>query len=117
MAFPTYGKHLLKSFGEKPAPLVDRTQMEKGPAKQRRRVKRRPVARPCAYLYTLAEYAQFKTWVDTEGANSTFDWTDPLTGTTKLAQLVGGLYEAKARKGQNGGELEMVVTFELEVYE
>jgi hypothetical protein len=118
MAFPAIGKHLIKGYGEKPAPLMRRTEMERGPAKQARIGQRRPVRRPCRYRYTADEYETFLTWVDNEGAEAFFDWTDPRTGTVKQAQLVLGQYEAEIDKsGPDGAPLEWIVKIELEVYE
>jgi len=117
MAFPTYGKNLLAAYREQPAPLMRRTDMESGPSKQARIARRRLVPRSCSYQYTQAEYAQFKAWVDSEGAVNWFDWIDPFDGSTKQARLQLGQYEARPVSAGAGRTLDWIVTLTLETYE
>ena len=117
MAFPAIGYLMLDSYAERPAPLMRRTEMESGPAKQARIAPRRPVQRACTYHFSAAEYETFIAWVDSEGAEALFDWTDPRTGTVKQAQLVRGQYEAIPVKKTDGAPLEWRVSFLLEIYE
>ena len=117
MAFPPIGKILLDPYREKPAPLTRRTDMESGPPKQARIARRRMVQRPCAYRFSATEYATFKTWVDTEGAENWFSWVDPYDGSTKQARLLLGQYEGQPVKTEDGAELEWVVNFTIETFE
>jgi hypothetical protein len=117
MAFPLIGKFLLDPYREKPAALTRRTDMESGPPKQARKARRRIVQRPCAYRFTQVEYTTFKAWVDSEGAEIWFNWTDPYDGSTKPARLVLGQYEGQPVKTEDGAALEWVVNFTLETFE
>jgi hypothetical protein len=117
MAFPLIGKFLLDPYREKPAPLTRRTNMDGGLPKQARIARRRMVQRPCAYRFTAAEFTTFKAWVDSEGAESWFNWTDPFNGSTKQARLVLGQYEGQPVAEQDGAPLEWVVNFTLETFE
>ncbi len=93
MAFPIYAKHLFDGFAENPKPVVQRTEMESGPAKQLLVSSRQMVERPVTYkLSSKADYQAFKAWVAGEAAygNNWFDWTDPVDSTVKQARIVKG---------------------------
>lgn len=96
MAFPSYAKHLFEGFGEQPQPIVQRTEMESGPAKQLLVGSRQMIRRPVTYkLSSKADYLAFKAWVKGEAAygNNWFDWTDPVDGVVKQARIVDGKVE------------------------
>ncbi len=116
MSFPTYGKHLLP-YLVKPAPLMRRTEMETGPAKQARIAQSRPVKRECRYQFTATEFGSFNTWLDTEGAEGWFDWDDPQDGATKQAMVTLGGYEAEMVPTSDGSEMDWIVNLTLETYE
>lgn len=96
ISFPAYGKLMTGQMSERPIPIVERTEMESGPQKQRRKQSRTMVERDITYIFSAAEYATFKTWFYTTSlyGSKFFNWTDPVTSTTKDARIVGGAIEA-----------------------
>lgn len=117
--WPACGPLLLGGFSEQPESRVARTEMESGPAKQRRVRARRMVQRPVAYLYTAERYLGFKAWIDaTEG--DWFEWLDPADGLVKLARVVGTpgqpAYEGKPYAESPGAPLSWEVSFKIETW-
>lgn len=117
--WPACGQLLLGGFAERPESRLGRTEMESGPAKQRRVRTRAMRRRPVTYLYTAERYLQFRAWVDaTEG--DWFEWVDPADGLTKLARLVGApgqpAYDAKPYVTAPGARLSWEVSFEIETW-
>lgn len=96
ISFPTYGKLLTGSLTERPVPVIERTEMESGPQKQRRKQSTTMIERQVTYVFSAANYASFKTWFkDTALFGSLwFNWFDPVTSTTKDGRIVGGQIEA-----------------------
>ncbi len=92
-AFPTYVKLGWKETGEKPSPIVARTEMDRGLAKQRRIAADTVVQVPVmAYFDTTTDAANFETWVYSTigGGADWFTMTNPRTGATINARIVGG---------------------------
>lgn len=97
-SLPSYVTVLREGFAERRGTnALVRTQMEAGPAKQRRISTRLMVTRSVELLIdSKANYLLFAAWVKadlTMGADW-FDWLDPVDGTTKAARLVNGEYTA-----------------------
>jgi len=93
MAWPSYVKIGWKDSGEKPRPVVERSDMERGIAKQRRISADTVVEVPVTvYFDTAAHAADFETWVyvDLNGGVNWFDFTLPRTGAVVQARIVGG---------------------------
>lgn len=93
----TWPAHLCRyevdGYEETPQPIVQRTEMERGLAKQRR-VATRPVVTVSLTLRfdSPADVAAFEAWFYgpcAAGANW-FDWVHPRTGQTVSARIVGG---------------------------
>lgn len=94
-AFPSYVKLGWKDTGEQPAPVVARSEMERGIAKQRRIAADTVVTVPLTlYFDTAADAANFESWFySAAGANAGaawFDFTLPRTGAVVQARIVGG---------------------------
>lgn len=100
-SFPDYLKPLVDGFAEEPEPMVLRTDMESGPAKQATSASLAVVTRPMMYAADLAGYQAFKSWLKTihYGADW-FLWTDPIDGLAKQARIVGGKYRATPDKSK-----------------
>ena len=99
---PSYCKIMSGGYSEQPQPSVLRTEMESGPPKQARVTSRAMVQRPVQLrIDTLANYNAFTAWVrDTLQCGALwFDYSDPVTASTKSARLVGGQYEAAPGAG------------------
>lgn len=93
MAFPAYVKLGWKDSGEQPKPVVARTDMERGIAKQRRIAADTVVTMEItAYFDTALEASDFEDWIylDIGGGADWFDFTHPRTGAVVLARIVGG---------------------------
>lgn len=91
--FPTYVKLAWRDTGESPRPIVARTEMERGLPKQRRIAADTVVTVPLTCFFdTKADAVAFETWVYTtlDGGMGWFNWTNPRTGTTVSARIVGG---------------------------
>jgi len=94
-AFPSYAQLERQGFGDTPRPGVVRTDMESGPPKQAT-VESRSLHRiSVVYLIsTKADYQSFITWWETTISRvDWFDWTDPVSNTTKQARIVDGAIE------------------------
>lgn len=103
--FPSYAKLMLAGLAEQRESALLRTEMEAGPPRQARVRYRVMVTRNAQiHVNSLTDYQSFVTWFrDTinEGADW-FDWTDPLTATTKSIRFAGGGLDASPL-GQAGG--------------
>ena len=118
MAFPTYGKHLLKGFTESPESPVVRTEMEDGYAKESLVRSKVLVPRSVTYLYTLSEYQSFKAWFLAEAKGGLFfDWINPVGGVVTSVRMLRSVYSAKAVNQGEGKELGVEVSFILESWE
>ena len=90
--FPTYVKILIGS-SESPKSVVLRSEMERGVPKQRRLSSDAMVTVPVDLFFeTNQNAADFETWVYSQigGGSNWFDWTNPRTGATVQARIVGG---------------------------
>lgn len=91
--FPSYVKLGWRDTGEKPTPVVLRSEMERGVARQRRVMADSLVNVPLtAYFDTAADSMAFESWFngDALGGAAWFDFTLPRTGTVVEARVVGG---------------------------
>lgn len=91
-AFPSNLKVLIGT-SENPSPVVARSEMERGVAKQRRIAADSIVVVPIEVIFfTKQQAADFETWfyTDINGGADFFDWTDPRTLTTVQARIIGG---------------------------
>jgi hypothetical protein len=91
-AFPTAFKILIET-SESPTPVVIRSEMERGVAKQRRVAADTTVTVPISVIFfNKQQAADFEDWFysDINGGADFFDWTDPRTGTLVEARIVGG---------------------------
>lgn len=94
-AFPSTLKVLIGT-SESPSPVVARSEMERGVAKQRRIAADSVVTVPIEVIFfTKQQAADFETWfydntTGAQGGAAWFDWTDPRTLTTVQARIVGG---------------------------
>lgn len=116
--WPSYALLRFAGFSQQRQSAVTRAEMEIGPAKQITTASRVMVTRPCQVLLkTKADYLAFITWFRTDigrGADW-FDWTDPVSGTTKSARIVGGLLESEAP--QDAGLRIWAVSLRLETWD
>ncbi len=95
-AFPSYAKLYRDPLAEQPQSVVVRTQMEKGPPKQRRRASRQMIQRTVRYaLDSKTDYQNFMAWYRTSISHGAdwFDWTDPVDGVLKQARIVAGTFQ------------------------
>lgn len=92
-AFPSYVRIGWKDSGEQASPVVARSEMERGIAKQRRIAADAVVTVPLTlYFGSAADADAFETWVYTviAGGAAWFDFTSLRTGGTVSARIVGG---------------------------
>lgn len=92
-AFPNYVKLGWRDTAEQPQPVVQRSEMERGIAKQRRIAADTVVTVPVTvYFDTKQQAVDFETWVYTSigGGADWFDFTLPRTGAVVQARIVGG---------------------------
>lgn len=91
--FPSYVQIALGSTSEDRAPVVLRTEMERGVPKQRRMASDTMVTVPVTLMFKSKQNSDdFETWFDTQinsGADW-FSWIDPRSGTVRQARFVGG---------------------------
>lgn len=91
--FPGYVKLGWHDSGEQASSMVQRTEMERGVAKQRRTQADMVVTVPVtAYFNTALDASNFETWVYStiNGGMDWFDFTSLRTGGTVSARIVGG---------------------------
>lgn len=91
-AFPSNLKVLIGT-SETASPVVIRSEMERGVAKQRRIAADAIVTIPIEVVFqSQQEAADFEEWFydDIAGGADFFDWTDPRTSTVVQARIVGG---------------------------
>lgn len=90
--FPSYLKQLIET-SEAPGSVVARSDMERGIPKQRRIAADVLVTVQVAVIFfSRQQAADFETWFynDINGGVDFFEWTDPRTGLTVDARIVGG---------------------------
>lgn len=90
--FPPTLKILIQT-NEAPAPVVIRSDMERGIPKQRRIAADVLVTVPISVIFfNKQQAADFEDWFynDIGGGADFFDWTDPRTGAAVEARIVGG---------------------------
>lgn len=92
-AFPTGLRLEWRDMTEAPEPVVERTEMDRGVAKQRRIASDVRLEMPLTIHFdTAAEIDAFETWFYST-VNAGQDWFDmphPRTGATLQARIVGG---------------------------
>lgn len=91
--FPSYAHVQLRGAGESPSPVVLRSEMERGVAKQRRFAADSVVKVGVAILFrSAADAASFEDWFYDEiaGGADWFDWVNPRGGATVEARIVDG---------------------------
>ena len=90
--FPSYTCFQSGSFSESFDPSVERTEMERGPAKQMKLNSRVMVKFTGNLLFkSKADAASFETWYfDTIGRIGWFNMNHPRTGAAIVARFVGG---------------------------
>lgn len=84
---------ILFDTSEAPAPVVIRSEMERGVPKQRRIAADALVTMPISVIFfTKQQAADFEDWFYTDigGGADFFDFTDPRTGVVVQARVVGG---------------------------
>lgn len=95
--FPVYADILYNGYNKKRESALLRSEMDSGPPKQARvRYTVMEVHSVKIYVSTNANFQAFETWYSVEineGANW-FDFTDPVTKTTKQARFKDGGYTA-----------------------
>lgn len=94
--FPLYAKLLRAGYSEEPDYGVLRTEMDGGIAKQYARRSMPIVAREAQIkVSNKADKLAFDEWAKTDlkGGAGWFTWTDPISGQSKQARIVGGKYQ------------------------
>lgn len=101
-------------WSEAATPSVERVEMERGPAKQRRiNAHRFPQVSATFVFKTKADAIAFETWYDnTILAVGWFDMTHPLRGTTIQARFVGGEIGELVPRGRGFEVSSRTVTLE-----
>lgn len=92
-ALPSYVKIAWRDNGEHPTPVVARSEMERGPAKQRRISADAMVTVPVTLLFaTQADTLSFETWVYQEigGGAGWFDCFHARLGAVVATRIIGG---------------------------
>jgi hypothetical protein len=101
-AFPSYARLIVAGYGEEANYGVLRTEMDNGIAKQRARFSTAIVTRDATVMVSSLDDKQaLDDWAgaDLAGGAAWFTWTEPLTGNSVQARLVGG----KLRWGEPQG--------------
>lgn len=97
-AFPNYAQILFEGYQKARESALMRTDMESGPPKQAR-VKSNvmEVHTVKIYLGSRADFQSFESWYANDIADgaSWFDFTDPISNTTKQARFRDGGYTAQ----------------------
>ena len=91
--FPSYAKLAWKDAGEQMRPVVVRSEMDRGVAKQRRSQADTVVTQQVtAFFASAADAASFETWVYTtiNGGMDWFDFVSLRSGATLQCRIVGG---------------------------
>lgn len=114
-AFPAYVKIIWPDTLEQATPVVARSDVERGIARQRRIAADSVVSVSLNLLFEVKErYAEFEDWFySATGANAGagwFDLTHPRTGATVQARVVGGQLGQLRRLGER--MLAMPITIE-----
>lgn len=116
--FPSYPFLMRDGFGIRRMSAAQRTEMEDGFVKQRRRWSRVLVERPVIYgMRSKSDYLNFITWFNTsiDRGSAWFDWTDPVDSVVKQARIKGGLLEEE--KPEDPMLEKWRVKFTLEVWD
>ena len=114
-ALPSYVAIRFPEWGEGFDPSVLRTEMERGPAKQRienTHVSKQPKA---TFLFkSAADAIAFEDWYfDTIGRIGWFDMTHPVTGATIQARFMGGDIGELVPLAPNFAQSQRTVTLEF----
>ena len=94
--FPTWVKLAPRDGGERPSPVVVRSEMERGVPKQRRTAADSLVTIGVTAVFDNGDQAEkFLTWfydntTGAQGGAAWFDFVHPRTGATEEGQIVGG---------------------------
>ncbi len=89
--FPSWVMFNPREVVDEPAPVVLRSEMERGVAKQRRFAADAVSTLQLPAIFSSLQRAQdFEAWYDREGY-AWFDFTHPFTGVVVEARIVGGL--------------------------
>lgn len=101
-------------WSEAASPSVERTEMERGPAKQKRlNTNRQPKVTATFVFRSAADAIAFEDWYDyTILAIGWFGMTHPLRGTTVQARFVGGDIGELVPRGRGFGASSRTVTLE-----
>lgn len=113
--WPTGIRYDWRDLSETPESVVERTQMDRGVPKQRRRASdARVEVQLTLHFSTATEVAAFETWFyDTiDAGQAFFDWVHPRTGATLQAQLVDGELGALTYLNQTLGWARRTVRLE-----
>lgn len=97
-AFPNYAKILYSGYQKTRESALMRTDMESGPPKQARiKSNVMEVHSVKIYLASRADFQSFESWYadDISDGASWFDFTDPISNTTKQARFREGGYMAQ----------------------
>lgn len=115
-AFPAFmPAPMVSGFSQTPDFGMLVTEMDSGPDKQRPRNSVAKIPRAVQYtVHGLDKRNDFERWVraDLAGGSLWFDWPDQLSGTTKIARIVGGKVEYSPVDSIN----IWLVKFTLETY-
>jgi hypothetical protein len=118
ITFPTYTTVLTGSTQLNATPIINRTQMESGPAKQAPNQSYSFPQQQLYIVFSVDQFEDFNTWfVDPDNGNygaSFFNWTDPQFSTTRSARIVGGAYGPVQPLTATSNYLVMQVTFEYQ---
>lgn len=92
-AFPTYVKVALGGYSESHAPIVSRSEMDRGVPKQRKTQSDVMVTIALNLIFLAkADVANFEDWyyasTGAAAGAAYFDWTDPRTGVVRQARAV-----------------------------
>lgn len=94
-AFPSYARLIIQGAGSQAAPIVARTDMERGVPRTRRIASDPLVTISASILFLSAADANaFEAWFYSPAGGAAgaawFDWLDPRTRTTRSVRLVAG---------------------------
>ena len=111
-SFPAIGSPLYEGFSQSTPSGSIRTEME-GYIKQAKRFSSVYVERSVMYYLTSAEYSTFLTFFETtiDRGSLSFDWTDPITDSTKTARIKDSSYAISVVNGD--GDIKLSMTLEV----
>lgn len=102
-SLPSYAKILFSGYSQQRESALLRTEMESGPPRQAKVRSRVMVTRSCELFFnSRADFLSFEDWyANTLNEGSAwFNFTDPVSSTSKTARFVGGGYVATPLIGQ-----------------